>query len=162
MKFFERIMNRRLYASSKKMPQQVIKFFFMDKTYILEEFDLNFNQDRDKNGKPEGYTKGGIITLTFGETPDYSINEWMCREKLLRSGQISFMSGNIKIKKGADLIISFTDAYCIQYKKSIEENGLFFTTLTISPRSIRIGNEEFTNRWKISDDHPYYIRSGKS
>lgn len=161
MKFFERIKNRKLYASAKKMPDQVIKFLFMEKTYVLEKFDLNFNQDLDQKGKPDGLPKGGIMTLTFGETPDYAVNEWMCRENVLRDGEIRFQSGDIKIRKGADLIISFKDAYCIKYHKSIR-NGNFFTTITISPRTVKIGNEEFTNRWKLPEDLPYYIRSGRS
>lgn len=160
MKFFERILNRRLYASSKKLPDRVIKFIFMDKTYILEEFSLNFNQELNQKGNPEGKPRGGIISLTFCEAPDYYINEWMCRENAVRDGEIRFLSSDIKITKGADLIIYFKDAYCIQYKKSIGKTGLF-TTLTISPRKVKIRNEEFTNRWKLSEDLPYYMRSSK-
>lgn len=150
-----------MYASAKKLPDQVIKFLFMGKTYILEDFELNFNQELDRKGNPDGLPKGGLMTLTFGETPDYTINEWMCRENLLRDGEIRFQSGDIQVRKGADLVISFRDAYCIKYHKSIRAEG-FFTTLTLSPRTVQIGNEEFTNRWKLSEELPYYIRSGKS
>lgn len=158
MKFFDKILNRRLYASSKKLPEQVIKFIFMDNTYILEEFNLNFNQELNQKGNPEGRPKGGIMTLTFGEAPDYYINEWMCRENAVRDGEIRFLSSDIKVTKGADLIISFKDAFCIKYQKSIQDTGLF-TTLTISPRTVKIGNEEFTNRWKLPEELPYYMRS---
>lgn len=133
----------------------------MDKTYILEEFDIHFDQDTDRKGNPDGLPKGGIMTLTFGETPDYTINEWMCRGNLLRDGEVRFLSGDIRIKKGADLVISFTDAYCIKYHKSIR-NGNLFTTIILSPRTVKIGNEEFSNRWKLPEDLPYYIRSGRS
>jgi len=161
MKFFERIMNRHLYASSKKMPDQVVKLFLLDKEYILEDFMINFNQELNHKGSPDGPSKGGIITLTFSEPPDYPIDEWMCRENLLRDGEIRFLSSEIKVKGGADLIISFTHAHCIGYEKSIRDNGLF-TKLVISPRYVKIGNEEFLNRWKQTEDLPYYIRSGKS
>jgi hypothetical protein len=163
MNYFQRVMNGRLFFNSEKLPEQVVKFIFMDESYILEEFGIGFSQEINAKGRPDGLPAGGIMNLTFTGTPDYHINEWMLREKLLRDGEIRFLSGNFKVTDGAELIIFFEDAYCVEYRKHIHtlEGGLF-TSLTLSPRRIKIGNEEFTNRWKRTELLPYYIRSGKT
>ncbi|MDR1222185.1 MAG: hypothetical protein LBL07_04815 [Tannerella sp.] len=161
MNYFERIMKGRLFSRSEKLPEKVIRFTFMDRMYLLEDFSINFHQEMDTRGRLE-LPAGGMIHLTMAETPDYYINEWIHHENLLRDGEIRFLSGDIKVTSGADLIISFWDAYCIEYKKHIHTlKGGLFTSLTISPRTLKIGNEEFSNKWKQEEDLPYYIRSGR-
>ncbi|MDR2809976.1 MAG: hypothetical protein LBB84_05380 [Tannerellaceae bacterium] len=163
MNYFERVMKGRLFFSSEKLPEQVVKFIFMNESYILEEFRIGFSQEINQKGRPDGLPVGGIIYLTFTGAPDYYINEWMLRENLLRNGEIRFLSGDFKVTSGAELIILFEDAYCVEYKKHIHTlKGGLFTSLTISPRSVKIRNEEFTNRWKQEEQLPYYIRSGKT
>jgi hypothetical protein len=162
MNYFRNILRGRLFFSSKKIPEQIIKFIFMDNYYILEEFSIDFHQETDINGRPDSLPAGGIMNITFAGAPDYSINEWMIREELLRNGEIRFLSGEKKVTSGAQFIIFFEDAYCIEYKKHIDTlKGGLFTSLTVSPRHIRIGKEEFTNKWKREEELPYYIRSGK-
>ena len=162
MSFFDRFLKGRLFFNSEKLPEQIIKFNFMEKSYILEEFSISFEQELSAKGRPDGYPAGGIMNLTFAGAPDYYINEWMVRENLLRNGEILFLSGNKKVTEGASLIILFEDAFCVEYKKNIHTlKGGLFTSLKISPRTVKIGNEEFTNRWKQEENLPYYIRSGK-
>ncbi len=162
MNFFERFMKGRLFFSSEKLPEQVVKFFFMENSYILEEFSIGFQQDVNAKGRPDGAPTGGIINLTFAGAPDFYINEWMVRENLLRNGEIRFLAGDKKITGGAELVIIFEDAYCVDYTKKINaQKGGLFTTITISPRRVKIGDEEFSNKWKREEELPYYIRSGK-
>ncbi len=167
MNFFERILTGRLFFKKKnteiteeKFPKAVVKFTFMDRTYILESFELNFTQEINSKGQPGGLPRGGIMTITMSETPDYFINEWMSREELLRDGLIRILPNKGKVNEGAGLTISFKDAYCIRYIKKINtlETGLL-TTIVVSPRSVKIGNEEFENRWKKQESLSHYIRS---
>jgi len=147
---------------SYKMPEQIITFIFMDNSYILEEFNINFQQEINTKGRPDGFPTGGIIELTFAGAPDFYINEWMLREELKRNGEIRFFSGKPKVTEGAELIIRFEDAYCVDYKKHIHTlKGGLFTSIKISPRKVIIGDEEFENRWKREEELPFYIRSGK-
>ena len=163
MNFFERIRKGRLFYSADKIPEQVIKFIFKDKSYILEEFNICFYQELNAKGRPDGLPKGGIIDLTFAGAPDESINEWMSYTYLRCDGEIRFLSGERKVTGGAELIIFFENAYCVGYEKHIHTlKGGLYTTLKISPHTVRIGNEEFTNKWKKEEDLPYYIRSGKT
>jgi len=185
MNFFERIRKGRLFFSVNKapgrnkmpgvnrprgfdkkpginLPEQIIQFTFMEQSYILEEFNISFQQEINAKGRPDGLPSGGIIDLTFAGAPDYYINEWMLREELRRDGEIRFLAGNVKVTSGAELIILFEDAYCVDYKKHIHTlKGGLFTSLKISPRTVKIGKEEFTNNWKKEEALPYYIRSGK-
>lgn len=143
-----------------EMPDKIIKFTMMDSTYILEAFELNFNQELNQKGQPGGLLRGGIMTLTISESPDYYINEWMLREDLQRDGLIQIFPNKKKVNEGAELVISFKDAYCIRYNKKIDTLGAgLLTTIVISPRYVKVGNEEFENRWKRQETLDHNIRS---
>lgn len=166
MNFIQRIASGRLFARKSekekpnRIPDLVAKFTFMDRTYILENFDISFTQEVNEKGKPGGLPSGGIITLTLSETPDAAINEWIMRETLLRDGEVRIFPHKSKIDESALLNIAFRDAYCVRYKKQIDAlGGGLRTTLFISPKYVKIGGEEFENNWKTSAALPYYIRS---
>lgn len=144
-------------------PGMIAKFVFMDKTYILEEFDLSFGQELNAKGQPGGFPKGGLMTLTLSEPPDAALNEWISRDNIVRDGQIRFFTNPDKITENAQLEILFRDAYCFKYQKKMRTHDLgLYTTFAISPRYVKIGNEEFENKWKKEIPHPYYIRSAEN
>ncbi|MBF0576903.1 type VI secretion system tube protein TssD [Dysgonomonas sp. GY617] len=148
MGFFDRFRKGKLFYG-KNMPAMVTEFRFMKKKYILEEFDLEFRQDVNEKNKPDSDTYGGILTLTFSETPDQWINLWMMNPYEKRDGEIRFLTNESKITEGAALIITFQDAYCISYQKTLNPKGAgTLTTLIVSPRKIKVGTEEFENKWK--------------
>lgn len=162
MSFLDRFRRGRVFFNNEELPEQITKFIFMDKSYILEEFSLSFQQEINDKGRPDGLPSGGIMNLTFAGAPDYYINEWMVHEQLLRNGEIRFLSGEKKVTSGADLVIIFEDAFCVEYKKYIHTlKGGLFTSLKISPKTVKIGEEEFSNNWKQEEALPYYIRSAK-
>ncbi|MDR3340472.1 MAG: hypothetical protein LBT25_10355 [Candidatus Symbiothrix sp.] len=142
-------------------PDLIIRFVFMEKTYIVEDLNLNFRQDMDKKkNRPDSFTYGGQIQLTISEAPDYSINEWMAQSYMTRSGEIRFFPNTPKIIDSALLTIYFSDAYCVAYNKKVNPATYgILTTLTISPRTIKIGNEEFENKWKNKETHSHTIKS---
>ncbi len=161
MGFLDRFRRGSLFFK-KEMPDVVVKFTFMDNTYIVEDFDINFNQELNEKGTPGGLPRGGIMHLSFGETPDYYINEWIIRPDLPRDGMIQFFPNKGRVEENAMLIILFKEAYCIGYQKKIDTFGAgLSTTLTISPKWVKIGNEEFENEWKEQERLSHYIRSGK-
>lgn len=166
MNFLQKIKTGRLFFNQRKkqetvlgsVPDVIIKFTFADKTYILDEFDLNFSQELNEKGQPGGLPRGGIMSLTISEVPDYSLNEWISKDTLLHDGIITFFSNQDHVSDSALLVISFTDAYCINYHKNIKpKEGGLFTTFTISPRYIKIGNEEFENQWKNSERYTHRV-----
>lgn len=166
MNFLERIKTGRLFFNQRKkdktalesVPDVIMKFIFMGHVYILEEFDLSFTQEVNEKGQPGGFPKGGIMSLTISETPEYSLNEWILRDDLLRNGEIRILSNKNPIDEGALLTIFFVDAYCIGYQKKIQtQEGGLFTTFTVSPRYVKIGNEEFENRWKKDERYTHHM-----
>ncbi len=166
MNFLQRIATGRLFTRKSeaekpsRIPDLVAKFTFMEKAYILENFDISFTQEVNEKGKPGGLPFGGMMTLTISETPDVVINEWMMRETLLRDGEIGLFSNKSKIDDSPVLNIVFKDAYCVRYKKKIDAlGGGLRTTLFISPRYVKIGQEDFENNWKASESLPYHIKS---
>lgn len=166
MNFFERIITGRLFFSQRKKqdvaletsPDIIIKFAFNNQIYILEEFDINFNQEINDKGQPGGLPKGGIMSLTISETPDSALNEWILKDTILHSGEIYFLSNKNQINSSALLNITFNDAYCIGYKKRIKpQEGGMLTTFIISPRYVKIDGEEFENKWKDVERNTHRI-----
>lgn len=134
MGFFSKIRSSRLFFG-KKEPSLIVRFEFRGKMYIVEEFDLDFNQNV------------GLITITISDIPDDSINDWVMDSYQKRDGEFRFLSNDGMIREGAQLQITFKDAYCLDYQKVINPTGAgVLTTLVISPRYLRIGNEEFEKR----------------
>lgn len=149
MGFFEKLKLGRLFSGKQEAPILISDFLFRGNRYIIEEFDIEFKLDVDKKNKPYGETYGGIITATLADEPDEWINIWMINTLEKSSGEFRFLKNDGKIDEGSLFSIIIEDAVCIGYKKIINPmgNGLL-TTLTISPRIIRIGNEDFEKRWK--------------
>jgi hypothetical protein len=148
MGFFDKIRKGRLFFG-KKEPEMVVQFLFKGKKYILEEFDLEFDQDLDYKGKPDSQVYGGKLTVTLSDVPDENINWWMMDPYKKQDGEFRFLKNDRMIKEGALLHILFKDAYCIDYQKIMNPQGAgVLTTLVISPHYLRIGNEEFENEWK--------------
>jgi hypothetical protein len=148
MGFFDRIRKGKLFFG-KKVPSVVVKFFFRGQTYILEEFDIEFRQDTDEKNHPCDEMRGGIITVTISEPPSEQLTEWMINSYEKRDGEFHFFRNDNKIRESAIMYIFFRDAYCTACHKTAHPQGAgLLTALVITPRWIRIGNEEFENKWK--------------
>ena len=147
MGFFEKIRIGRLFFG-KKTPTMVVEFTFKGKKYIVEEFDMDFTQEVNHKGKPDSMPEGGLLTVTISDTPDKSINEWITDSFTKQDGEFRFLMNDGKISESALLNIQFKDAYCVKYRKTMAPQGAgTLTTLVISPRYIRVGNEIFEKKW---------------
>ena len=145
--FFDKIRSGRLFFG-KKAPTMVVKFHFKGNEYIVEEFDLDFSQPVNSKGQPDDMPNGGLTTVTISDVPDKNINDWMMDSTLKEDGEFSFLMNEGKIRQGALLKIQFKEAYCVHYQKNLNPKGAgVLTTLVISPRYIRVGNEEFEKKW---------------
>jgi hypothetical protein len=142
-------------------PDVVIQFIFMDKMYIVENFNLNFRQDVNAlKNRPDSFTYGGIMQLTLSGFLDAELTGWTAQPYQVRDGEIRFFRNMPKITDSALLSISFSDAYCTACKKTMDTatSGIL-TTLTVASRKIKIGNEEFENKWKVKEPLQFTIKS---
>jgi len=147
MNFFEKI--RSMVWAEKKEVAMAVAFLFRGNAYILDEFDIDFRQDTDDKNQPNSETYGGLITITTSDVPDEFLTAWMMNLHETRDGEIRFIPNADKMEEGTALYVSFKDAYCISYQKVIHPSGVGTqTTLIISPRYVKIGGEEFENKWK--------------
>lgn len=148
MGFFDMLRSGRLFFGQKEAPTIIVQFLFKGEKYIVEEFDLEFKQDVNEKGKPDSFPYGGQMAVTFSEIPSENINTWMMNSYSVADGEIRFLKNDGMIKEGALLQLYFKEAYCINYRKIMKPNGLgVLTSLVISPRIIKVGNEELRNSW---------------
>jgi len=152
-----------IQPSAKKQigPDIVIHFVYMDKKYIVEDFNLNFRQDMNTlRNRPDSFTYGGTMQITISGFLDPVLEEWMTQTYLTRDGEIRFLPNAPKITDSSLLTIFFSDAYCTACKKTIDvtTSGVL-STFTIAPRRVRIGNEEFENKWKRKEPLEFTIKS---
>jgi hypothetical protein len=113
------------------------------------EFDVNFDQNTDNNGKPANKTKGGQIRLVVETTQTDLFSDWMVSQTSVKDGKVVFyrrdaMSTmkNVVFKKG----------YCISFHESFRSEGAtpMITKILITSNEIKIGNTLFENNWKNS------------
>jgi hypothetical protein len=118
-------------------------------TFNVLEFDVNFDQNTDNNGKPANKTKGGQIRLVVETTQTDLFSDWMVSQTSVKDGKVVFyrrdaMSTmkNVVFKKG----------YCISFHESFRSEGAtpMITKILITSNEIKIGNTLFENNWKNS------------
>jgi hypothetical protein len=149
MGFFDKIRSGRLFFG-KEEPSIVVELLFKGRRYVVEEFDLDFSEEVDFKGEPEGLVIGGSITVTVSDVPDGHINEWIMDSFRKENGEIRFLKNEGKVNEGALLHILFKEAYCTHCQKFINPLGSgILTTLVISPHYLCVDNQEFENRWAI-------------
>ena len=152
-----------IQPSGKKQigPDVVIHFVCMNKTYVVENFNLNFRQDVDTlKNRPNSFTYGGAMQITLSGFLDSGLDDWITQTYSTRSGEIRFFPNMPKITDSSLLTVFFSDAYCTAYKKTIDAATFgVLTTLTIFPQRIRLGNEEFENIRKGKESLSFSIKS---
>lgn len=135
-------------SSLQKSSQLAAVLFFQGKQYTVTDFDLEFKQDMNMNGNIDSRVYGGIITATISDIPDEQMNWWIVDSFHRHDGEFRFFERGKEINEGAQQIILFQNAHCSRYKKIIDPKAGVLTTLTIHPRKVRVGNEEFENSWR--------------
>lgn len=150
MGLLDRFRKGKLFFGSSELPSVVVAFFFKGKRYILEEFDLEFNQDVDNKDRPDSDIRGGLITLVISDPPGSDLAKWMMSDLERQDGEFRFFPNREKTGEGSLLDIVFKDAYCISYQTTVVPKGPgVLTTLILSPRRLQIGEEVYESSWKV-------------
>ena len=119
--------------------------------YKASRFEIDFRQEKDSDGRPDGSVYGGIISLTLKEPEmECALHEWLAQTRVRHQGSVRiFSKQNGKVNREPICNIIFKDACCTGYRKHLvsltSEN---ITELKITSRYLKIGDEEFENNWR--------------
>ena len=112
------------------------------KEYEASQFNIDFGQSVDYKGQPQDETRGGRIHVTLTEALPENLYRWAMTTNT-KSGKVVFKSKTAS----APLKIEFSNAFCINFARSIEEHMGLVTNLVISPEELVINGITFDNRW---------------
>lgn len=133
----------------QELSKIVAEITFGPEKYEVSQLDLQFQQDVDRKNQPEGDVYGGKIVCTLRGTLSKRLIAWSIYTDKQVSGEIRFYNRNHWLTSGADFCIGFTDANCLRVRRNVSvRNSQPTTELEIAPRSVKIGKEEFGNKWK--------------
>lgn len=133
----------------RELSKIVAEIRFGDDKYEVTELDLQFQQDTDRRNQPEGDVYGGRIVCSIRGTLSKQLTAWSIYADKQVSGEVRFYNRNHWLTSGADFCIRFIDANCLRVNRKVSvKYRKPITELVIAPRIVKIGNEEFENKWK--------------
>ena len=114
--------------------------------YNVLSCNYGLSQETDATGRPSSVTRGGMITIEVESTSDTSLSDWMFNNFEMRDGSIVFLKRDTEATSKE---LKFTEAYAVKYKEVFKGSGdePMKESITISARSISIGNGEHVNEW---------------
>lgn len=145
MSWFTFLFKRKELAPAEE--RYTIKLSVCHETYTVEEFDLQFKRDTDRNGLPDGEAYGGFITCTLTGIPGDGLLRWAAYSRLYEDGDL-----RIYQKDDPDLpavfALHFTDGNCIRFQRRIDSTAhTCSVTLLFAARILKLADEEFENNW---------------
>ena len=124
------------------------KFEVDGNEYRVLKCDYSLKQTVDDTGRPSSTTRGGLINIVVESTDDTSLFEWMCDSYMRKSGKIIFNNRDedSKLKE-----LEFEEAYMVEYEESFDNvgSGAMIESLSLSARTIKLGNGEHENEWAM-------------
>lgn len=114
------------------------------KTYPVEHFQVQFEQEVDHKRQPQHETRGGQFSIILTQAVEYNILRWAKKSEERKSGSILFK----KSTSGTVLRIEFVNAYCVALKHRTNHQTGTRTTLVIAPEKISLNGTTHDNRWR--------------
>jgi hypothetical protein len=138
--------SKTVLAEKGHIPPVLAELTLCGSTYAVSNLDMEFKQDISNKNQPDSETYGGDISLSLTDKPDDVIEEWIVDTFRKHDGILRFYERDSKKTYGLVSSIFFEDAYCTKYRKIMNTvTGENTTVLHISPRIIKIGQEEFVS-----------------
>jgi len=147
MGFFDRLLSGKVFSDSRSA-SLVAELEVNGRKYMLSELDWVFKQDLDEHCRPCSGVYGGTLSLTLSEPVDQTIYNWIINSGTRYSGSLRFYNNTNNFEEGAQMVIRFEEAICVRYYKQILAQGSgTLTTLVLSSRVLKVGNEVFEQKW---------------
>jgi len=118
------------------------------KDYNVLSSSFRMHQDIDATGRPSSIARGGVVKLLVESTDGSGLLQWMCDSYMKKDAKITFnkREENAKLKE-----LEIKEAYLVDYEEIFDSAGSSAMTeaITLSAKSIKIGDGEHTNEWPI-------------
>lgn len=118
------------------------------KVYNVLSCNYSMHQDYDVTGRPSSVARGGVVNLVVESTDSSKLFEWMCDSYMKKDATITFnkREENAKLKE-----LEIKEAYLVGYQESFDSvgNGAMTESLSLSAKSIKMGDGEMQNEWPI-------------
>ena len=112
------------------------------KEYEVSQFNISFGQSVDYKGQPQNETRGGRMLVTLTEALPENLYRWAMISSS-KNGKVVFKSKTTS----APLKVEFTNAFCVNFARTIDAHAGLNTDLIISPEEIVINGMTFENHW---------------
>ena len=117
-------------------------------TYAVEEFDLKFKRDTDRDGLPEGEAYGGFVTCTLTGMPGDGLLRWAAYSRMYEDGDLRIYRKD-EPDQQATFALRFTEGNCIRFRRKIDHSTHECSiVLLFAARTLKFTNEEFENEWR--------------
>jgi len=118
------------------------------KDYNVLSCNYSMHQDYDVTGRPSSVARGGVVNLVVESTDSSKLFEWMCDSYMKKDATITFnkREENAKLKE-----LEIKEAYMVGYQESFDSigNGAMTESISLSAKSIKMGDGELQNEWPI-------------
>lgn len=91
----------------------VMRLSVCHETYSIEEFDLQFKRNTDRDGLPEGEAYGGFVTCTLSGMPGDELLRWAAYSHSREDGEIRIYQKEQPDQQAA-FALRFVDGNCIR------------------------------------------------
>jgi len=111
--------------------------------YSVVSCTYGLAQSIDGSGRPTSEVKSSDINVVVESSEDNSLMEWACDSYGKKDGSIVFnkIDQDQKMKQ-----LDFTDGYITGYQESFGGDTMMMS-ISISARTIKVGNAEVDNNW---------------
>lgn len=125
----------------------VMRLSVCHETYSIEEFDLQFKRNTDRDRLPEGEAYGGFITCTLTGMPGNELLRWAAYSDSREDGEIRIYQKDQHDQQAA-FALRFVEGNCIRLQRKVDRiSHSGSIVLLFAARTMRFTNEEFENEW---------------
>ncbi|MFR3524885.1 MAG: type VI secretion system tube protein TssD [Bacteroides uniformis] len=145
MSWFSSLFKRK--SSAPANDRYVMRLVVCNEAYTIDEFDLRFKRDTDRNDLPEGKAYGGFITCTLSGMPGNGLLGWGADNRRNETGEIRIYEKD-KPDENAVFALRCVDANCIRFQRTVDRaSDTHSMVILFAARLLRFVDEEFENEW---------------
>lgn len=118
------------------------------KEYNVLSCNYSLHQEIDNTGRPSSVARGGVVNLVVESSDNTALFEWMCDSYGKKDATVTFnkREENSKLKE-----LEIKEAYMVGYQESFDNSGsgAMIESVSLSAKTIKMGNGEHDNEWPI-------------